>query len=122
MCSYHYLFEIRLCSAKERGDGRLGRVDTGLLARTLPSGTKEHANAHRQDALCPSPKIQKQAAFGIIPTVDGSALILNWTGRQFFKSDILRLSFSGSYETSLAINHSMHSHDYGAGGDSVFSL
>jgi len=73
---YHCLFEIRLCSAKERGNGRLGRVDTGLLARTLPSGTKEHANTHerclllveptdRRDALCPSAKIQKHAAFGI---------------------------------------------------------
>jgi hypothetical protein len=57
---------MRLCSAKERGNGRLGRVHTGLLACTLPIVTKEHANAHRRDALCPSPKIQKQAAFGII--------------------------------------------------------
>jgi hypothetical protein len=40
-------------------------VDTGLLARTLPSGTKEHANTHGRDALCPSAKIQKHAAFGI---------------------------------------------------------
>ena len=63
---YNCLFEIRLCSAKERGNGRLGRVDTGLLARTLPSGTKEHANTHGRDALCPSAKIQKHAAFGII--------------------------------------------------------
>ena len=35
------------------------------FARTLPIVTKEHANAHRRDALCPSPKIQMQAAFGI---------------------------------------------------------
>ena len=75
MCSYHYLFEIRLCSAKERGDGRLGRVDTGLLARTLPSGTKEHANAHRRVALCPSLKIQKQAAFGIIGDKEAAPVI-----------------------------------------------
>ena len=30
----------------------------------IPIGTKEHAKADRRDALCPSPKIQKQAAFG----------------------------------------------------------
>ncbi|MEI6513989.1 MAG: hypothetical protein WCO51_12070 [bacterium] len=41
-------------------------MDTGPLAPTLPSGTKEHANTHGQDALCPSAKIQKHAAFGII--------------------------------------------------------
>ena len=40
-------------------------METGPLARTLPIGTKEHNNAHRRDALCPSTKIQKQAAFGI---------------------------------------------------------
>ena len=27
-------------------------MDTGLLARTLPSGTKEHANIHGRDAQC----------------------------------------------------------------------
>ena len=32
----------------------------------IPIGTKEHAKTHRRDALCSSPKIQKQAAFGII--------------------------------------------------------
>ena len=32
---------------------------------TLASRTKEQTAAHRRDALCPSPKIQKQAAFGI---------------------------------------------------------
>ena len=37
--SYHCPFEIRLCSGKG-GHGRLGRVETGLLARTLPLGTK----------------------------------------------------------------------------------
>ena len=63
-------------AAQKKGHGRLGRVETGLLARTLPIVTKEHANAHRRclrlveptdrrDALCPSPKIQMQAAFGI---------------------------------------------------------
>ncbi len=52
-------------AAEKGGHGRLGRVETGPLARTLPIGTKEHNNAHRRDALCPSTKIQKQAAFGI---------------------------------------------------------
>ena len=32
---YHFPFEIRLCSEKG-GHGRLGRVETGLLSRTLP--------------------------------------------------------------------------------------
>jgi hypothetical protein len=45
-CLYHCLFEIRLCSAKERGNGSLGLLDTGPIARTLPSGTKENANTH----------------------------------------------------------------------------
>ena len=58
----HEGFRVRYY--KRRGHGRLGRVDTGLLARTLPSGTKEHANIHGRDALCPSAKIQKHAAFG----------------------------------------------------------
>ncbi|NBS52275.1 MAG: hypothetical protein EBS96_06595 [Spartobacteria bacterium] len=31
-----------------------------------PSEPKELTAAHRRDALCPSTKIQKQAAFGII--------------------------------------------------------
>ena len=35
----HCPFEIRLCSGKG-GHGRLGRVETGLLSRTLPIGTK----------------------------------------------------------------------------------
>ena len=36
------------------------------LLSPIPIGTKEHAKTHRRDALCSSPKIQKQAAFGII--------------------------------------------------------
>ena len=55
-------------AAQKKGHGRLGRVETGLLARTLHIVTKEHANAHRRDALCPSPKIQMHAAFGISST------------------------------------------------------
>jgi hypothetical protein len=67
-------------------------------------------------------EIKNISKLDLTTSVDGSALILNWTGRQFFKSDILRLSFFAPYETSLAINHSMYSHDYGAGRDSVFNL
>ena len=69
-------FEIGLLQRKRRGHGRPGRVDTGLLARGLPIGAMEHAKAHRRclrlceptdrrDALCSSPQVQKQAAFGI---------------------------------------------------------
>ena len=36
---YHCPFEIGLCSGKG-GHGRLGRVETGLLSRTLPIGIK----------------------------------------------------------------------------------
>jgi hypothetical protein len=36
---YHCPFEIRLCSVKG-GHGRIGRVETGLLSRTMPIGTK----------------------------------------------------------------------------------
>ena len=36
---YHCHFEIGLCSANG-GHGRLGRVETGLLSRTLPIRTK----------------------------------------------------------------------------------
>ena len=72
MVLYHCHFEIGLCSAKE-GHDRLGRIETELLARTFPIGNKVHTNAHRRDALCPSPKIQKQAAFGIM--AEGVGLI-----------------------------------------------
>ena len=37
------------------------------LLAPLPPEQKEQTAAHRRDALCPSPKIQKQAAFGINP-------------------------------------------------------
>ena len=36
---YHSPFEIEPCRGKG-GHGRLGRVETGLLSRTLPIGTK----------------------------------------------------------------------------------
>ena len=37
----------------------------GNLLAPIPIETKEYAKAHRRDALCPSPKIQKQSAFGM---------------------------------------------------------
>jgi hypothetical protein len=52
---------------KRRGSVRLGRVEFVLLARTHDIVAKEQAEAHRRDALCPSPKVQKQAAFGMPP-------------------------------------------------------
>jgi len=36
-----------------------------LLVRALPIGTKEHAKAQKAGTQCPSPKIQKQGAFGM---------------------------------------------------------
>ena len=55
---------------------RLGRVENGLLSAPWPAEPKEQTAAHRRclrlveptdrrDALCPSTKIQKQAAFGL---------------------------------------------------------
>ena len=41
-------------------------METSLLSRSIPIGTKEQTAAHRRDALCSSTKIQKQAAFSII--------------------------------------------------------
>jgi hypothetical protein len=39
------------------GSGRAlrqgGGVETGLLARSMPIGTKEHTDAHRRDACAP---------------------------------------------------------------------
>ena len=40
-------------AAEKGGHGRLGRVETGLFSRTLPTVTKVHADAHRQDAAVP---------------------------------------------------------------------
>ena len=68
----HCPFQFGLCSAKRRGHGRLGRVDTGLFARTPLIGTNEHANTHRRclrisETRCaPPPEIQKLKAIGII--------------------------------------------------------
>jgi len=60
---------------KRRGHARLGRVETGLLARAHSHWNQGACQStqgvppDRRDALCPSPKIQKQAAFGIIALV-----------------------------------------------------
>jgi len=50
-------------------------VETCLPARSIPIGTKEQTAAHRRDALCPSTKIQKQAAFGIISNTPFGILV-----------------------------------------------
>ena len=61
---YHCPFEIGLCSGK-------GGMAVSAVWRLVcflapcPSEPKEQTAAHRRDALCPSTKIQKQAAFGI---------------------------------------------------------
>ena len=63
--SYHCPFEIRLCSGK----GGMAVSTVWKLVYFLapsPSESKEQTSAHRRDALCPSSKIQKQAAFGMI--------------------------------------------------------
>ena len=72
---YHCPFEIGLCSAKERGHGRLGRVETGLLARTLPSGTMAPPNTHTGETRCaPFQKSKSMLLLGLllreIPGVD----------------------------------------------------
>ena len=36
------------------------------FSRTMPIGTKQQTAAHRRYALCPSPKIQKQAALFVL--------------------------------------------------------
>ena len=55
---YHCPFEIGLCIGKG-GHGRLGRVETGLLSRTLPTGTKgadRSTQARRAVPLYSNPK------------------------------------------------------------------
>ena len=73
---YHCPFEIGLCSAKEGGMAvsAVWRL-VYLLApwpaepRSTPTHTSNYLRlvepTDQRDALCPSPKIQKQAAFGI---------------------------------------------------------
>jgi hypothetical protein len=68
---YHCPFENGLCRAKERGNGRLGRVDTGLLARALPIGTKEHANARRRNAYAPFQKSKSKRLLVLDPSKAG---------------------------------------------------
>jgi len=47
---------------KRKGHGRLGRVETDLLARTLPSETKEHAKTHTGETHC-APLLKAQNIF-----------------------------------------------------------
>ncbi len=69
----HCPFQFGFCSAKRRGHGRLGRVDTGRLF-SQPAHRNQGARQHthrrclraRRDALCPSAEIQKLKAIGII--------------------------------------------------------
>ena len=70
---YDCPFEIGLCSVKERGHGRLGRVDTGLLAPTLPVGTKETANAHRRDACSPFQKYKSKRLLVLLTLCIGAS-------------------------------------------------
>jgi hypothetical protein len=59
-------FEIGLCSAKEGGMAvpAVRRLVYYLLVG-FPFGAMGHAKANRRDALCSSPQVQKQAAFGV---------------------------------------------------------
>ena len=62
---YHCPFEIRLCSGKERAMAVSAVWRLVYFLAPCPSEPKEQTAAPRRDALCPSTKIQKQAAFGI---------------------------------------------------------
>jgi len=67
----HCFFAIRLCSAKG-GHGRPGRVETGLLFshhahwNQAADRSTQAVPPDQRDALCPSPKIQKQAALLVL--------------------------------------------------------
>jgi len=49
---YHCSFEIGLCSVKEGGHGRLGRVETGLLARPLQIWNQRSRSQHTGGTHC----------------------------------------------------------------------
>ena len=57
---------MRLCSAKRRGHDRPGRVETSLLARSIPIGIRSRLQHTGETRCAPLLKIQKQAAFVII--------------------------------------------------------
>ena len=61
----HTIVSLKLDFAAQNKGGMAVSAVWTLVYLLVPLVTKEHANAHRRDALCPSPKIQKQAAFGI---------------------------------------------------------
>ena len=68
----HCFFAIRLCSAKEGGHGRPGRVEIGLLFshhahwNQAADRSTQAVPPDQRDALCPSTKIQKQAALLVL--------------------------------------------------------
>ena len=62
----HTIFPLKLDFAAEKGGMAVSAVwRLVYFLAPCPSEPKEQTAAHRRDALCPSPKIQKQAAFGI---------------------------------------------------------
>jgi len=61
------------------------------LLAPFPSEPKEQTAAHRRDALCPSTKIQKQAAFGISRPSAGDRSRLAGIGGQKMKRTQARL-------------------------------
>jgi len=61
--SSHTIVPLKLDFAAEKGGMAVWRRVYFLAP--CPSEPNEQTAAHRRDALCPSTKIQKQAAFGI---------------------------------------------------------
>jgi hypothetical protein len=64
--SSHTIVPLKLDFAAEKGGMAVSAVwRLVYFLAPCPSEPKEQTAAHRRDALCPSTKIQKQAAFGI---------------------------------------------------------
>ena len=64
--SSHTIVPLKLDFAAEKGGMAVSAVWRRVyFLAPCPSEPKEQTAAHRRDALCPSTKIQKQAAFGI---------------------------------------------------------
>jgi len=65
--SSHTIVPLKLDFAAEKGGMAVSAVwRLVYFLAPCPSEPKEQTAAHRRDALCPSTKIQKQEAFGII--------------------------------------------------------